>query len=270
MRITFTHVDEEYYGVQQLIEPVVSIAIAYDVFICIMCEILNLFDSYSEHIVNDVKKALGLYKYRLNSEDEKMLADYNTFATLVENFYWNVVDDDFGLEIKKFNDIQYYRENLRYPDKRLGRYRGLLFEELVIAIVKDRFNDDSFSTGCQIYVNNTRVIARYGEGNSYHKETIDIAGWVELVKYGEFYECKISPKRFGEENYRYFVELKKVLDDNKVNNYRIGFVSADARTNLEIQKQYLEDNNQKCNIDFELLGREDIYTMKSFSVPEIA
>lgn len=270
MKITFRHVDEEYYGVQELIKPIVDIAIPYDIFICIVCEILNSFDSYSEHIVNDVKKALKLYKYRLNSEDEKMVADYTVFSELLEKFYWNIVDDEFGMKIKKFNDMQYYHGGLRYSDGRLGRYRGLLFEELVIAIVKDRFIDKSFSTGCQIYVNNTRVIARYGEGNAQHKETMDIAGWVETVKYGEFYECKISPKRFGKENYMYFMELKKVLDENNVNTYVIAFVSADARVNLEMQKRYLETNNQECKMDFQLLGREDIYTIKDFCIPEIA
>ena len=62
MRITFSHVDDEYYGVKEYIEPIVNVAIKYDAFVQLLCEILNTFDKYTEHIVNDIDKILSLYQ----------------------------------------------------------------------------------------------------------------------------------------------------------------------------------------------------------------
>lgn len=270
MKITFRRVDEEYYGVEEFIKPIVDVTISYDLFICIVCEILNLCDSYNEHIVKDVKDSLKLFEYRLDENNQKMFSDYSRLSSLIEKFYWNIVGDDFGGKIKAFNEKQYWHDGLRYADGRLGRYRGLLLEELVIAVVKDRFSDKLFCTGCQIYINRGRIIAHYGEGNALHKETIDIAGWADSSKYGEFYECKVNPKRFENENYKYFMELINILNGNGIKNYKIGLVSADAGEHLKAQKKYLEEKDDECKAEFELIGREDIYNMHNYAIPEIA
>lgn len=104
-------------------------------------------------------------------------------SDFLEQFYWHIVDDGFGMEIKKFNEDIYYKHGLRFPDKRLARYRGLLFEEIFIEVVRPRFENSQFETGCQIYINNACVIISYGEGNAFHKKTLDVAGWIPFLKY---------------------------------------------------------------------------------------
>lgn len=269
MIITFRHVDEEYYGVEEIVRPVAELTVIRPQFICIVCGILNIFHTYSARLVSDVKKALKLNEYRLDKNDKAMLHMYCNLTNLIEDFYWNVVDDEFGRKIKAFNEKQYWQKGMRYPDKRLGQYRGLLFEEIVVAAVEKRYTEKRFCTGCQIYINSRRVIALYGEGSASHKETIDIAGWDDNAKNGEFYECKINPERFRNENYRFFMELKKALDVNGIQNYQIGLVSADTMEHLKAQKRYLEEQDESCKAEFMLIGREDIYNMQSSRMPEL-
>lgn len=271
MKITFNRVDKEYYGVREYIDPIVNITVKYNDFIQVLCTVLNTYDSYSEHIVNDVDKVLKLHKslYEDNMSDiEKK--DFDSFHKNVYNFYWNVVDDDFGNKLRQFDEDIYRKEQLRYPDKRLGRYRGLLLEEIVAATVKGRFQKGVFCAGCRIYVNGSRIIARYGIGDAKHKETIDIAGWNETVSYGEFYECKINPIRFEFPNYKYFIELKKTLDSNNVRKYIIAVVSSEERRHLKAQIDFIELENPGYCIDFEIIGREDIYNISNYNIPEIA
>lgn len=271
MKITFSRVDDEYYGIKEYIEPVVNITIKYDNFVRILSEILNTFDRYTEHIINDVKKILNLYKQCYeNDMSTCQKNDYIIFCESIYNFYWNILDDDFAEKTRVYNENLYFKSGLRYSDNRLSRYRGLLFEELVCATVRNRFIGSIFSSGCRIYVNGVRIIARYGMGNSNHKETVDIAGWNEEAYYGEFYECKINPKRFEIPNYKYFIEIKKVLDANNVKKYILAIVSADAKEHIKAQKEYIESSSAECNIEFELIGREDIHSILNYRIPEIA
>lgn len=239
MIITFRHVDEEYYGVEEIVRPVAELMVIRPQFICIVCEILNIFHTYSARLVSDVKKALKLNEYRLDKNDKAMLHMYCNLTNLIEDFYWNVVDDEFGRKIKAFNEKQYWQKGMRYPDKRLGQYRGLLFEEIVVAAVE-------------------KGILRK-----------DFARWDDNAKYGEFYECKINPERFRNENYRFFMELKKALDVNGIQNYQVGLVSADTMEHLKAQKRYLEEQDESCKAEFMLIGREDIYNMQSSRMPEL-
>lgn len=271
MNITFNHTDDEYYGIEEYIKPVVDSTIKYDIFIRILCEILNTYDSYSEHIVNDIRKVIKLFEgYQINDMNRTIKDDYAIFSENVFNFYWTIVDDEFGKKIKRYNEKLYYEKGMRYADKRLQRYRGILFEEVVCATVKDRFKDSSFCTGCRIYINRVPIFTRYGEGNAYRKVTIDIAGWNNAVNYGEFYECKINPKRFEVQNYKFFMEIKSKLEKNKVTQYVLALVSSDAKEHLKVQKEYIEKVNPECAIEFELIGREDIFNILSYRIPEIA
>lgn len=268
MKINFNHVDKEYYGIEEYVKPVVDTSIVDERFVQILCTILNTYNKYSEHIVNDVDKALKLFR-NFYAEDltETELMAYESFHKATYDFYWSIVDDEFGNKIKQFNEDLYKEEHLRFADNRLARYRGLLFEKLVYEEVKPRFANSLFDEGCRIYINGVRVIARYGRGNASHKETIDIAGWDESVSYGEFYECKINPIRFEVQNYKYFMELKQELDKNKIHHYIIALVCADARANLCVQKKSIEEENPGCNIEFEIIGREDIYKIKNYLIP---
>lgn len=267
MIINFRRTDDNFYKEKELITPIVDLAFENEKYVGIVCEILNLFYLYSEDIVNKITKTLACLEFRMHSEE---IPNYRLLSEKIVNFYWEVVDDEFGKQARAFNQDLYYKQQLQYSDKRLNRYRGLLFENLLIRLVQDRFIGELFETGCQIYINNCRVIVRYGEGNSYHKETIDVAGWTSKIPYGEFYECKVSPSGFKIENYKYFVELISQLKQNKVINYVVGFVSADASEKLKAQKKYIEEKDSGCNERFWVIGREDLYKTKFYKIPEIA
>lgn len=270
MKIRFQPRDESFYGIRELIEPVVKLASTNEKYVGILCEILFCFDSYSEHIVNDVEKMMNVFVFRIDKNNPKEIADYLTLKKLVVDFYWQIVNDDFEKKLKMYDQDLYKKHGFRYADNRLQRYRGLLLEQILIMLVKERFQMGEFVTGCRVYINRRRVMVRYGEGNSYHKETIDVAGWIEKVNYGEFYECKINPMRFANENYKYFMELISQLRENKVVNYIVGFVSADATEKLKAQKKLLEEDDETCKEEFALIGREDLYRVKFYNVPEIA
>lgn len=272
MKLSLKRTDKDYYGVSEYVLPVVRAAAKYDQFIQIMCEILNTFDTFSEDIVNRVKKALELEKYKIRDDDEAVKIAYKLFADRLTDFYWHVVDSEFAKEARRFDQNLYEESGLRYDDYRLGRYRGLLFETLIDALVRDRFqgNGKQYETGCEMRVNGSLILARYGDGNSQHKRTLDIVGWDEEMHYGEFYECKVNPKRFENPNYLFFMEIKKALDADSRTRYILALVSADATRNLRVQKEWLEEEDPTCNIDFELIGREDIFGISQYAIPEIA
>lgn len=272
MRLKLRRTDKDYYGVSEYILPVVRAAAKHDRFIQIMCEILNTFDTFREDIVERVKKTLEYETYKISGEGETIKADYKLFADSLTDFYWHVVDSEFAREVRKFDQDLYEQNGLRYPDRMLGRYRGLLFESLIDVLVRERFQGTGqlYETGCEILINGCRILARYGDGNSQHKRTLDIVGWDEGKQYGEFYECKVNPKRFEDPNYRFFAELKNVLSTDGRIRYILALVSADATRNLKAQKEYLEEEGVDCRIDFKLIGREDIYGISLYAVPEIA
>lgn len=260
MKVSFKHVDKKYYGVNEYIVPVAKQAVKHEKFVYTVCEILNVYDKYNPHIVNDVTKALKLATFRFGENELEILNEYKILSNLLEEFYWKVVEDeDFEKQVKE-DDI-----HMRYPDNRLGRYRGLLLEEIVGATVSERFKCNKFCTGCQIFID--RSMIEWGYGNSKHKQTIDVAGWADFVKYGEFYECKVNPKRFKNENYKYFIKLKQTLDDKGAAKYILALVSADSKNNLIAQKKALESEDTDCNIDFELLGRDDIFNILTYRIP---
>lgn len=269
MHITFKRVDKDYYGKNEYITPIVELAIQKDAFFVIVCEILNTFNKYTEHITNDVKKAMQIVEYKFKGSEADMKS-YQLLETKVENFFWNIVDDNFGDELKKRDQDLYYEKKLAYADVRVARFRGLLFEELVTELVRTRFDSYEFCTGCQVYINNCRVMVYYGEGNAHHKETIDIAGWEKRSKYGEFYECKISPERFDEEHFRYLVELNQQLKSKGAKNFIVGFVSSDRAKHVEARRAYLKDTYGISNDDILLIGREDVWEIRNYTMPEIA
>ena len=272
MRLRLKRTDKDYYGVSEYILPVVRVAAKYDKFIQIMCEILNTFDTFSADLVNKVKKTLELEKYKINEDDETVKTAYKLFADGLADFYWHVVDTEFAKEAKKFDQDLYEKSGLRYEDYRLGRYRGLLFETLIDTLVRDRFqgNGKQYETGCEMHINGTLILARYGDGNSRHKKTLDIVGWDEKMQYGEFYGCKINPNRFENSNYRFFMEIKKALNTESGTRYILALVSADATRNLKAQKEWLEEEDPTCHIDFDLIGREAIFDISQYAIPEIA
>lgn len=262
MKLLLKRVDKDYYGVNEYLQPIAKQSLKFDQFVYTVCEILNVYNQYNPHIVNDVVKALKMAEYRIDDKDTDMLKEYRILAKLMQEFYWQVVEDE-NFE-KKARETD---NNMRDPYKRLGQYRGLLLEEIISAAVCERYQNDQFCKGCIIYVDGTIVKLGYGWCNSQHKQTIDVAGWVDCKKYGEFYECKVSPKRFLIENYMYFKKLKQTLDTKGVEKYVLALASAHSRNNLISQKKALEKADLECDIDFTLIGREDIFRILNYNIP---
>lgn len=262
MKVLLKRVDKEYYGVSEYLEPVARQAMKFEQFVYTVCEILNVYNSYNPHIVNDVVKALKLAEYRIDDNDAGMVREYRLLSKLMEQFYWQVVEDENFEKRAREADT-----NMRDPHKRLGQYRGLLLEEIISAAVCERFRKYKFCKGCNIYIDGVMVRLGYGWCNSKHKQTIDIAGWADCNNYGEFYECKVSPKRFQIENYKYFIMLKQTLDA-KGAKYILALASADSKNNIISQKRALEKEDSECNIDFNMIGREDIFYISNYNIPD--
>lgn len=268
MKVKLFTVDESYYGVDNIITPVVKLASEYESFTIILCEILNFNCSYNAHICNDVKTALKYAEYRIDKKNSTEYSKYQLFSELVYDFYWKIAEDDvFEDEMRKYNSTQFQKKEFYYPDKRMSVYRGLMLEELLYQLVEKRFEGEMLRKGCRVVINGLMVQIGYNYGNINHKQTVDIAGWVENTKYGEFYECKVSPYNFKQPNYIYLKELKDNL--NGANSTMVAFVSADATRNLLSKKSEIEFNT-KMSSDFEVFGRDKIFSLKGFCVPEIA
>ena len=129
MIINFRRTDDNFYKEKELITPIVDLAFENEKYVGIVCEILNLFYLYSEDIVNKITKTLACLEFRMHSEE---IPNYRLLSEKIVNFYWEVVDDEFGKQARAFNQDLYYKQQLQYSDKRLNRYRGLLFENLLI------------------------------------------------------------------------------------------------------------------------------------------
>lgn len=242
MKIRFMRTDNDIFGEDEIIHPIIQISRNNDVYISILTELLFKFNTYTEKICFNVEKTLKLFQYRVEEDD---IEEYAKFSKLVYNFYYTVVDDDFGREIEK-NNVDFYIQNkLRFADKRLHLYRGRLFEVLISSLVKPRFVNEYFETGCKIFINNSHVFVRYGEGMASHKETFDIAGWIENSEYGEFYECNIS-------------------------NCIIAFVSADSTNKILQIKRDIEEKNKNISSEFRIIGRDSISEIPRYEIPEIA
>ena len=69
------------------------------------------------------------------------------------------------------------------------------------------------------------------------------------------------------ENYKYFIQLKQVLDAKGAEKYILALASADSRNNLLSQKRALEKEDPECDIDFTLIGREDIFRILNYNIP---
>ena len=63
------------------------------------------------------------------------------------------------------------------------------------------------------------------------------------------------------------MKIQNTLDENNV-HYILALVSADAAEFLRVQKEYIEEQ-LKCTVEFETIGREDICSIVHYTVPEI-
>ena len=122
MNVFLKRTDDDYYGVKEYILPVVQAAIKSATYLEILCMILNTYDTYTEHISNDVSKALKLYG-NLKKEDmsEAELQNYADFSQKLYDLYWTIVDDEFGKEIFKANQDLCNKHKLKLVENRLGR-----------------------------------------------------------------------------------------------------------------------------------------------------
>ena len=176
MKIKFKHVDDDFPKIEEWIMPIVNISTRYEIFVRIVCELLNVYGEFHESLYNTVEKALKKFRYILDSEDDNLQFSYSELSGYILNFYYNVISDEFARDLFRYDQDKYNKYHFEYAQNRIARYRGLLFEELVAALVKKRFENHMFERGCRVYINGERVMAHYGKGNASHKETFDIVG----------------------------------------------------------------------------------------------
>ena len=271
MKIRLLHRDDSFYGINEFIRPVILIAKKKSVYIEILCQILHIYNKVSNSTYSDIEATLKLYEdfYFIDSS-ELEIYEYKKFSEKLLMFYWEVIEEaESDDSMKRFNPEVYEKYNLGNKSCRFQRYRGIIFEYLISELVKERFLDKLFGTGCRVYINGQAIIIQYGEGNAEHKETFDVVGWEENSSYGEFYECKISPERFKEENCKLFIELENVLSKQKNTIYLLAFVSADAQNNFESKISLLEENGVRLP-HIQLIGKENIYGISKYTIPVTA
>ena len=116
MIINFRRTDDNFYKEKELILPIVDLAFENEKYVGIVCEVLNLFYSYSEDIVNKITKMLKSLEFRMNPEE---ISNYRMLSKKIVDFYWEVVDDEFGKQARAFDQDLYYKQHLQYSDMRL-------------------------------------------------------------------------------------------------------------------------------------------------------
>lgn len=271
MKIRLLHKDAVFYGIDEFVLPVIQLARKKRIYVEILCQILTLYRNVSNSTYGDIEHTLRLYRnlYFFDSSEFEIY-EYNKFSDKLLAFYWEIIEEaEYNDDMNRFNPELYAKHDLNDKNRRFGRYRGIMFECLISELVKERFTDKMFDTGCRVYIDGQAIIIQYGEGNADHKETFDIVGWDESNAYGEFYECKISPDGFKEENCKLFIELNNVLSQHKDILYILGFVSADEQKYFESKISSLEKNGiQLANV--QLIGKENIFDISEYSIPVTA
>lgn len=253
MKIQFQKKDAEYYKIETLRKEIATITCKHPIFIEIVSTILlELYES-SDNLTKELDTLINLNKYKVDRSNEE---EYKTLKNKLIDYYMLIHDFNFDKNLKKYNPDEYSNYKLYDNQKKMNVFRGILFEAMVEEMVRERFSNEQFSTGCCVIINKTKICIYYNNGKI--KETFDIAGWDRHVSAGEFYECKIRPNKFGIENYTLMLQLEKHLLKNKISNYKIIVASADAKNNISQQLNELETKITSKLKKLECYGRDNI------------
>lgn len=70
MKIRFMRTDNDIFGEDEIIHPIIQISRNNDVYISILTELLFKFNTYTEKICFNVEKTLKLFQYRVEEDDK--------------------------------------------------------------------------------------------------------------------------------------------------------------------------------------------------------
>lgn len=253
MEITFKKLDEEISDIMEPAREVVTwILNSSHNILSIFSEVLLNCKTYTNQTFVDKKIVKRINEYKdlytdITDEIEKL-------ADAMWSYFSYIDDVNFDLKIRTTQN--HYRD-LQTEQKKLNKLRGTLFEVLVEEIIKPRYKNADFGTGCMLIIDNDKVISKY---DNKIRKTIDVAG-IENRK-GEFYECKLSPKVLDESSYMYLCLLEDKLREDNNFKYIIGYISLEEKEAVENKKSQIENSLNIKNPKITVFGNSEILQLR--------
>lgn len=189
--------------------------------------------------------------------------------------FWKVDNLQEDLNMWKNSFIRGYKDRVKLSDiivdsfiqcktkDEIDKLRGALLEAILIG-AKGGFNGiDSRSEmsrgwGARVFLQKSEKGVIYNctehrEDTCTTRSTVDYGQWNGY--HGQFFECKVSPKRIGCKEVRYMEFLKSQLKSHDI-SHEIFFLCAESQFNVKLK---LEEHG--LGPLFKPLGREDISNM---------
>lgn len=195
MNITMEKSDPAYFKIEEICEKIAGIVYEHPDFLEDICSLLLYITKASNSITYEAEWFLKNMKCDVLDED---LDAFKILSDQFINYYELIQDFEFDNDLRAYNSSEYGWYKLTNNTEKIKTFRGVMFEHIISAFIKPRYEKYLYETGCKIKINDKLVCVFYGKGNSHRKVTIDIAGWNSENKCGEFYECKIRPYNFHE------------------------------------------------------------------------
>lgn len=252
MNITFTKLDEDIPLINEPARKIVIFLLEEDTkVINIFSDVLLVYSKYNDtKFVNKMVERIDVYK--------EMYPELSSKIDILKDLMWDYfsfIDDvKFDLLVKSNNK---YYNSVNSQQKKLDKLRGTLFELLIEEIIRPKFENGEFNTGCMVSVNGHAIISNF---QSKQRKTIDIAGYRQ--NNGEFYECKLSPKSLSEKDYYYLYVLDQHLKDIRDFRYIIGCFSLGEKLALENKKIQIEKSLGIIINDIIFCGFDGILQLK--------
>jgi len=260
MDITMVKSDPDYIRINEICGYIAHIVYEHIDLLDKVCLLLQSITKATNSITREVEEFFLYVKCDVLEND---LEAFHLLKNEFINYYELIQSFEFDSELRVHNDKEYKIYKLTDNTEKIKVFRGVMFEHIVSAFVKPRYVCYSYETGCQVKINGQLVKISYGKGNERHKVTIDIAGWNPEDECGEFYECKIHPFNFKEENLQYLMHLHSILMEHAA-YLEVGLVTADTTENA-ISK--IHEMNINIADKIKCIGHEKLKELKTFAFP---
>lgn len=164
--------------------------------------------------------------------------------------------DDYKLDalIKENSD---YSNNMSSEQQKLNKLRGTLCEVLVEEIIRPRYINAGFDTGCMVILNGEKIISYY---ENKPRNTIDIAAYRDSE--GEFYECKLTPYSLDHKSYVYLDALERRLGSEKGFKCIVACVTLGTKERLKNAQMRIEEDLAIHNKNIRLYGKKNVLQLK--------
>lgn len=180
-------------------------------------------------------------------------AELECLKNLMWNYFSYIEDYEFDLLLKI--NSKYYGD-VSDEQKKLSKLRGVLLEIFVEEMVRPRYQNEIFHTGCKVIINGEEVVSRYG-GEA--RLSIDIAACKDAE--GEFYECKLSPNSLNAKSYKYLDLLERRLSRERRFKNIVGCVTLGSERSLRNAQTQIEQDLGIHNENIKSYGRERLLSL---------